>query len=361
MADSLGTFFGYPWPSVAGNYGVVSIAIADTTSKAEFPTRSRGAITCTRVGIRVTSITGTSPLIQVGLQGLDSSGNPDGVYLGGGTPASAIVAPSALGWTANTFQWVNLDNSVVLTRGQRFCVVAEYSSGTVDVGNTISITATVATGELFRGSTFAITNLTGVRTRVGGRPVFAYGSATVAYGSPWQSTASQAFNVNGSPDEYGLAFTVPAICSNFTISDIRFEGILVTTHTVKMSLYLDTATLQTFDYDTDDAVAASIGTFTIPFTDTNLSVLTPGVEYILALAPQSTTNQTLRVITQASADDWAAHQGGISCRLASRTDSGAWSFDATKRPLIAAGIGDMSVTGGSSGESGNVRFNAGFN
>lgn len=102
--------------------------------------------TITHCGFRYGARTGTPPTYKIGFQGVGTDGNPDGTYLGGGSPASATFTPPAdASWDA-TWQWIALDNSVALTRGQFTYIVLEYSSGTIDASNRSSFSRSMSAG-----------------------------------------------------------------------------------------------------------------------------------------------------------------------------------------------------------------------
>src|SRR5690349_18160435 len=68
------------------------------------------ADTWTHVGFRYGARTGTPVQHKTGLQTPDASGNPDGTYLGGGSPASGTFTPPADATWDGTWQWVALAN-----------------------------------------------------------------------------------------------------------------------------------------------------------------------------------------------------------------------------------------------------------
>lgn len=350
MADALGLRFGTVFPAASGgNMAFTAATISSSTSKAEVAFDIDEGQVISRLWYRPNAITGVAPVLKIGLQGRDSSGNPDGTFLGGGSPASKAFDPVALGHAAGTGYWIDLDNTYTGPNGgMRAAWVVEYESGTVGVGDSIAVTISAATGET-RRFPFAISNASGVRTRQAGRPIYGYGSPSVAYGSPLKGVTSQTFNLNSTPDEYALAFQVPASYGDtFKVGSFAFEGIFVTGHTMQVQLYNGTTPLITRDLDTDDAGSASLGLFIQRFFGT-LPTLSCGSIYRLGFAPQDTTNQTLRIINQDAAADWVPYQGGANCWLSTRSDSGAWTDDLTKRPVVEAIITDLTKPTGAGG------------
>ncbi len=347
MADASRLRFGFPFPSQGGNYTFVTRAINDTTSKAEWVDAAIEAMALSRIGFLMTARAGTPPLIKMGYQSV-SSGAPSGTYLGGGSPASVVINPAS--YAAGTWNWVNLDNTVSVARGDVLGGVIEYSSGTADGSNNATFAVAVPTGEVFNFP-YGIVNASGVRTNQSSRPVYGYGSASAAYGSPLQSAATQSFNSGSTPDEYGLAFTVPSgATGTYTVAMVAAELGLNGGHTTNFTLYENTTALQSIAFDTSNssAIAGTLRQFAAPWSNSSLVTLTAGTEYIVAMAPGDSTNQSLRVLTQASASDWAAYPGRTNCRLATRTNGLAWSYDATKRPMMAVEFAAMTASGGGS-------------
>lgn len=93
----------------------------------------------THIGIAVNSVVGSPPLYKVTLQGITSSGTPDGVDVGGGSPTATNFQPSGSNWN-NRVKWIELTNPYTPYRGELLCAAVEYSSGSVDGSNYISIT-----------------------------------------------------------------------------------------------------------------------------------------------------------------------------------------------------------------------------
>src|SRR5262245_2059365 len=82
----------------------------------EFVFQVREAVTITRLGFRQGTVTGTSPEFKISLQGVDTSGNPDGTIKGGGSPAEDLFTPA--GGANSTWLWKTLDNSYAAAAGE---------------------------------------------------------------------------------------------------------------------------------------------------------------------------------------------------------------------------------------------------
>ncbi len=351
MADPLGAIkYGVLFPDAGGgNFNFVASTISSSTSKAETVFRARESATITHWGYRCNAITGTSPLIKCGFQGVGTDGNPDGTYLGGGSPASAVFAPSALGHTAANWYWITLDNPIAVNAGDRISWVAEYDSGTVDGSNNIAISSTISTGSLYRFP-FAIVNASGTRTRQAGLPVYGYKSSSKSYGNPMKtSSGNTSFSSASNPNEYALAFQIPTTFgTTFTIRSFCVDAGLTVGHTVRFSLYSGTNTTPIIftDLDTDLNSSSSSGTYMVSFTGV-LPTLQTNTIYRLSMAPQDSTSQSIKTITQDTSADWTAYPGSTTCWLSTR-NGGSWTDDLTRRPVFSVILSDLVTPVGNS-------------
>jgi hypothetical protein len=320
--------------------------------------RAHEAATITHLGFRYEQRVGTPPTYRISMQGVSTSATaPDGTVLGGGSPASATFTPPADSTWNATWQWVALSNSYALTRGQLFAIVVEHSSGTINGSNFSQFNGSFTNVDLTcfpvvytasaAGPATWTTNITGI-------PLIGYKSASAVYGFPIQTLGAVNYSVNSTPDEYALAFVVPATWfAAYTVMGVRAQIQMPPAgKTVKAILYSGTTVLQEVTLDTDNVRGTGNSGCIVElyFTDTTLATLTPGDTYRLAFQPQDTsTNINLPTLNVATAAEHAAWPGGTQCWLSTRTDAGAWSDDTTKRPLVEAILGE--VTGGTVGGS----------
>src|SRR5574342_1044592 len=84
------------------------------------------------VGYYYNSRTGTPPTYKIGLQGVDSSGNPDGIYKTNGSECSATFTPPADTTWNNTWRTETLTAGYTPAIGEFVALVIEYSSGTIN-------------------------------------------------------------------------------------------------------------------------------------------------------------------------------------------------------------------------------------
>lgn len=311
------------------------------------------AITITKLGINFASFTagfvGLSPNYKISLQGVDSSGNPDGTIKGGGSPASKEF--NATGWSNNTFHWITLDNAYTCSRGEYLALVVKYSSengGASPDGSfdfiTLNVTATYLVNFRFP---YGISNNSGSRTRLTTFPsIYGYGSSSKKYGNPYQTALSQ--SITGSA-EFGAVFTLPAAWGNtFKVAGLKFFSTAAAAGGLTVTLYDggaagDTTVLQNASYDTDLSQATTAGIRTIYFDESTLSTLKYGSTYRVAIGASSGTH-TLSGIVLGAADDADAFPLGQSAYGTTRS-GGNWTDATTNRPFIELILDDLTGTG----------------
>jgi len=349
MADAKKMRLGLPLPYAAGNVGLTSQTLDATTDQAEFIWQAPEAITITRIGIRVGTITGTTPTFKGSVQGVDGSGNSDGTIKGGGSPASKTFNPTSLGWSNNTWHWITLDNSYACTRGEFLSVVVAYDSGTINGSNSLQVTLGWASGHN-HATPYAISNEAGSRTKQTVCAVFGLGSAGTAYGRPMLSITQQTFSSSTTPDEYALGFTLPSTWgSTFQVGGVEAYRDPIAAQNDLVTLYSGTTTLQDVTPDGDITSSASVPhVYEIFFDETSLTTLNFGSTYRVGITPQGTTSSgnTIPILEVESAADFEAYSGGQLFFLSTRTDAGAWTDTTTKRPLLGLIITDWSVSSG---------------
>jgi hypothetical protein len=314
------------------------------------------AATITTVGVRQTTrvnnqttptaaFTGT---VRIGIQTVSATdGLNSGTWVGG---ASNYVDVSS--WIAANdakFVTVTLPSSASLSQGVPYCVVAEMTSYPGSGSLTLSFTFTNTVQS--RGYPYNLeeTDTTIAKSTNQAFAPWLIRSSSKTYGLPIETFTTTALESDTTPDEIGLGFTLPSgFGSNYTVDGGILTFAFNTTVDVSftMTLYQGTTALQTTTIDT--AQIANVNTsrrYELAF-DTALSSLTPGTEYILAVAPSdpSTTNaMTTRDITVQTSGDKSAF-GDLNFKYYSRSDGGAWTENTTRIPLFGISIGSVSTT-----------------
>ena len=130
------------WPTVNSNpYTVANgtLNLSASNSAMEYIFQALSTEPITHVGFYCAAIVGTTPNYKASIQGVNTAGTasafPNGTIKGGVSPASKVINPSALGWTAGTFKWVALDNAYTPAVGELLSYVLTYDSGTIDAAN----------------------------------------------------------------------------------------------------------------------------------------------------------------------------------------------------------------------------------
>ena len=351
-ANMLG--IGMIYPQASAGLSFSSFTMNQSTDKAEVVFEACEDATITRLGVRIGTITGTV-VWKIGLQSVDASCNPDGTFLGGGSPASATFDPTTLGWASGDWRWVTLDNSYAVTRGTKYAWVVEYSSGTL--GSQVINHYTSGWGSA-SGAPFAIANDNGVRARqANGVPIFGYGSATKAYGNPLKTTTELNFNSGSTPDEYAVGFNLPTnFCSTYKVGGIRMGAMRVASASQTWTLTLydsdGTTVLQQATKDSDywDGTSNTRGA-TFMFDESTLSTLNAGSDYSISLKPDNaSTSLRPYVYDVADAADWEAWQGGQNFWSETRTDGGSPTPLTTRRFNCDILLDDITApSGGGSG------------
>jgi lysophospholipase L1-like esterase len=298
-------------------------------------------VTITRLGYMLSGITGTCPVMQISLQGVDASGNPDGTIKGGASPASATFTPAG----ASTFFWQNLNNAYVANRGDWLAWVFSYSSGTINASNRPIILSSIANTN--NQHPYAIGNTAGTRVRVAASiPLWGFGSAGKAFGFPVQGVTATAFSTT---NERALRFMLPAgSCGSYKVIGMRA---LLTSpaagKSTKIILYDGTTALQTVTWDSDFVSAnTQVRPVTLYFQDAALSTLVPGHEYRIGVQPQDASNNVvLHQWDFNSANDLEALSGGMDWYLSTRASGGAtaWTDVLTSRPWAALILSDITA------------------
>lgn len=332
-----------------------NFAINESTDKVEFIIQAPEADTITRLGFRFGVLTGTSPTFRISLQGV-SDANPDNIIKqNAGNSCSASFVCTSM--TTLTWQWITLANSYDCTRGENLAIVIEYHSGTIDGSNNASFCVGWDMITSRQGKPYSIQNNAGSRTYFANTPLYGLGSSTRTYGNIVQSYTNSTFNANSDPDEYGMAFTLPAgMGDTYKVAGVRFYSAGPATGTTfKVILYNNTTVLQEITVDSDSIRSATSGhrIIEIWFTETTLSTLNFGTQYIIALQPQDNTtaigNNTVVLSTSADLD---CHPGGTDFYQVTRTDLGSWNHLHDRRPpmeLILNDITEPSSSGGGGG------------
>lgn len=307
-------------------------------------------LTLARIGVTHTATTGTSPTYRVSVQALNSSGQPDGTVLGGGSPASKSFNPTSLGWAAASHNILTLDNTVSISRGVNYGLVVDYVSGTIDGSNFTSFGQTLAAPD--NGLPYAL-DFQASWTKRTGLPLFSYGSLSELYGYPVATSASQTYTSAGT-NEYGVCFTLPTTVG----STYKLYGVNVlyspptSTGTYAIKLYsgsgaADTSTVQTSTGRVGLVTGSTNRRQVLLFSGT-LATLTTGQPYRFAILAETANNNLLYYTDFTNAADVASMTHADAAYWTHRA-GGNWTDVTTRLPFIELLISDVTQPSGGGG------------
>jgi hypothetical protein len=300
----------------------------------------------THIGVAVfnditSGVGGVPGTFTITLQGIDASGNNDGVVKA--TAGNITPQPA----DAGTFKWWSLTASYAAIRGEGLCLrIEKISGGGSHFGIRILGPRTLAGGFPYHRIFTGTVNLSG-----GEQMIYGYRSAARRYGFPIKSIRKSAFN---SPGQVGLRFMFSdELAEKAVLSHITWVGrpAVAAGSEYDVIVYDDAGTEQsrvTIDVD-HGALGMSSGiggrdySSTVYFEDA--PTIEFGREYFVMLAPAGGT-QSLYVACwdfNESADANALGGEGEFYFVTRAGASGSFSRDGTARPMIDLGFFDWGV------------------
>lgn len=216
----------WPWVNSNSSPGAINtLNLSASNIALEYVFQALSTDPITHLGIYCAAIVGTTPTYKVSIQGVNTAGTatafPDGTIKGGGSPASKTVNPSSLGWGANSFNWVALDNSYTPSYGELLSYVIIYDSGTVNASNYLRV------GELWSGGNWGtslprvILNNAGSRTHRNGVAAGGWRTAGNRLGGGGL-TGVIASSTIALSSERAVKFTVPSSISTTKLCAIQW-------------------------------------------------------------------------------------------------------------------------------------------
>lgn len=370
MANTYNQRLGVPvqWtpPSSSGAATTLALSSANNLWSAIFKPEDI-TIAIRYLGFTVSATIGTPPTYRASIQTVDASGNPTGTVVGGGTPCSqTFTPPGPTAWN-NTHQKVDVGsgNAFTPSAGTLYALVIEYSSGTIDASNMMTLVA--GQGQL--GARFGFvhyrTSTDGGSTwskqsSGAGIPPFSYaGDTSRTYGIPYATFFTSQFSSNTAAasggDERGGKFTLaPGESGTYEIAGAEFLGRMgAAGGTFDITLYEGTTVRAYLTIDTDAFQGVADYQVFSFFFDTPY-VASFGTAYILAIKSNN-TGQNIAVfgIEVSASADRAAFGFGLNGQWVFREDAGAWDESNTTRvPCIWPIVNDITATGG--GGSGTI-------
>jgi hypothetical protein len=312
------------WPGITGALDT-SIALFTTNTLtaaghyAAFIFAAREDMAITHVGCRIGTVAG-SPTAEVRIETVDTSGLPSGTLWATNTNGTTGTI------TSDTNILQALTATANITKGQVFCVMIKYASGTSIIVQHTSLNNPVASNLPYR-----VLN-TGTPTK--GQlfdclPTIALGSSSTTFyhvpGTlPVASLTTNAFN-NTNSAKRGLLFTPPMSCRAVGIrwhqnnNAGNYNAVLYDSGGTELSS-------SSTAYDGDHAIS-SVGGLSTVFFD-NPVTLTAGTTYRIAIEPSSATNCNVSTIVLPSANYRGASPAGATANYTTFATA-TWTDTAT--------------------------------
>lgn len=297
--------------------------------------RVKKAGTINKIGINVTEFTGSPPQYNVGLVIVDNSGNPTTTAYG--TSATQLWQPTGTGMV-----WITLATPAVVANvniGDVVCARIWPGASAPDGSNHIHITREFPLLKAARIPHVMVYTVAWAASSGFGITV-AYSDDEAIF--PLANDGNTgSFNINSDPDEIGCLFQVPFDCICVG-AKFRFRGYIATVADCNIKLYdaADTV-LATVFIDESNIKTALDEQQAIKWAPITL---TANTNYRLTMQPTSVNGTGMTQLTCYDAASRQAIYEGSRWQRTHRTNAGAWTQDATKLPLMALILSDITIT-----------------
>jgi hypothetical protein len=332
------------WPGICQPVGQPTLSTSATLDAAgeyvSYVFSAREDMTISHVGFRAGTATG-SPTIEVRIETVDASGLPSGTLWATNTNGTTGTI------TSNTDVLQALTASASITKGQVFCVMMKYASGTSQI---IQHTNNCVVGSP-SSLPYQVIN-TGTPTK----STLSAQSANIALGSssttfyyvpgamPISASAAGTFN-NTNSAKRGLRFVIPMNCRAVGLRNFQNTSV----GDFNAVLYNDAGTelsSSSTAYDGDHNSAANNGVGYYYFD--NPVTLTAGTAYRIAIEPSSATNANVWTLTLPSSNYFTATPARSTAVYASFATA-TWTDSTTQLPVMDLLIDQVDDGSGSGG------------
>lgn len=312
------------WPGITGSFSTnISLFTTATLTSAghyaAFIFAAREDMAITHIGCRIGTVAG-SPTAEVRIETVDTSGLPSGTLWATNTNGTTGTI------TSDTNILQALTATANITKGQVFCVMVKYASGTSIIVQHTSLENPSITNLPYR-----VVN-TGTPTKaqlVASMPTIALGSSSTTFYQvpgtlPVASLTTNAFN-NTNSAKRGLLFTPPMNCRAIGIkwhqnnNAGNFNAVLYDSGGTELSS-------SSTAYDGDHALSSTSGLSLVYFDNT--VTLTAGTAYRIAIEPSSATNCNVSTIVLPSANYRGASPAGTTANYTTFATA-TWTDTAT--------------------------------
>ena len=305
----------------------------------------------TRIRYRYGSRAATPPTYSITLETVDSSGNPTGTDIGGGSPTLTTFTPPADTTWNSTIRELVLTNPWTPTLASDvFAIVVRYSSGTVDGTNNSSFTRT-ANGIGSESAHFPLSSSLsgGVWTKGATAPMVAWGTSSKLFGA-LASVGYTTATANTAGHRSAAYLTIPSgFGSTFKVHGIGFNGKFgAASGSVKIAIW-DTAgaVMASCTLDSDLANSPTSATRYVQATFDSVATLNFGEKYYYGIEVVSGTVGIAGLVCD-DADLIAALPLGSVSGLATY-DGSSWTETATTYVPLVLLYDDITVPSGGGG------------
>lgn len=310
--------------------------------------------------------TGSSDVVRVGLQSVNSSGQPSGTWL-------AYVDKTCT--TANfpyfSFFSHTLSSTTTLTRGQLYAIVIQALSGTwsgsLYFRTNDNYYVDIEGRQAFPYMVQKIAGTVGV-ANAAGCYIHSCSSSTRMYGQPHKPGQLSSLSSSSTPNEVGNYIRIPTGAgSAYSILGARlFIAMTNSAGTFDLTLYdASNTVLQQASFTCSQVVGGttSILQRDFYFDEASLTSLSPGTYYRLAIKATNATGIGVIGYTNVpSTLGMTAYTGADgTCVYTSRSGSGSWTDTTGQILCMKAIISDVAGGGSSSVTMPRYTMNAGIN
>lgn len=331
---------GVPFILVSASDNSVTIDSNGDRVAGVFQAETTDAIT--HVGYRQGTTTGSPGVLRISLQGVDSSGNPDGTVKGGGSPASTTFTPAGGG--DNTWIWRALDNSYTpAALGELSSWVIDRSSGTFDGSNNVSI---LRSNNAMLGVSlfpYTLSDTTGSWAK-GTGSLFGYKTASARFGHYCQAVTMQSVTTSG--HRRALAFTFDGEgAASYKLIGCNAVVDFPASGNIKFGLWNSGGLLASATLGNSQVQNNTLDRVAHIYFDT-YATLTPGTKYYIGCEADGNAFEVAQM-EFAEAEDIGAWVSDYTKLALATFDGSSWSETATSTAMVQPII--QAVTGKSAG------------
>lgn len=282
----------------------------------------------THVGYCQRTVTGSPGVLTIGLQGVNSSGVPDGTYKGGGSPASTTFTPGA--GDNNKWVWKALANSYTPALGEMLSYVVERSSGTFDGSNNVTILRSESGVLGLAAFPYTVQDTSGSWVRTAGA-LWGYKTASGRYGHYFQALSMASVTTSGHRNALAFAFDGEGAASYKLLGcnvllDFPAAG------NVKFGLWEGTTLRASQTIGNSQVVLNSLDRVAHVYFDTYYT-LTPGTKYYIGVEADGNAFEIAN-LAFTEAEDIGAWVSDYTKLALATFDGSNWTETATSTAMV---------------------------